>query len=121
MPEDPPRKVERFVVAWLLDLLNQFQSDPRQEQAFEREVAMLARLAFAGADAAGQCRAARVEGLIAQAVHGRFQMPYALGAAAARAVMQRFAIMFGGTAAEYEQQAERLCRYMDQWPEEATP
>ena len=121
MPTDLHTQVERFVVAWLLDSLNRFQSDPRQEQAFEREVAMLARLAFAGADGVGQCRAARVEGLAAQAVHDRFQVPYALGTAAARAVMQRFAIMFGGTAAEYEQQAERLCRYMDQWPEEATP
>jgi len=121
MPKALPREVERFVVAWLLDILNRFQSDPPHEQAFEREVAMLARLAFAGADGVGQCRAARVEGLAAQAVHDRFQVPYALGTAAARAVMQRFAITFGGTAAEYEQQAERLCRYMDQWPEEATP
>ena len=121
MPNALPREVERFVVAWLLESLNRFRSDPRQAQAFEREVAMLARLAFPGANGVEQCRAARVEGLIAQAVHGRFQVSYALGAAAARAVMQRFAIMFGGTAAEYEQQAERLCRYMDQWPEEATP
>ena len=116
-----PREVERFVVAWLLESLNRFRSDPRQAQAFEREVAMLARLAFAGADGVDKCRAARVEGLIAHAVHGRFQAPYALGTAVARAVMQRFAITFGGTAKEYEQQAEALCQYMERWPEEPTP
>ena len=121
MPEDLPRKVEPLVVAWLLENLNRFRSDPRQAQAFEREVAMLARIMFAGADGVGQCRARRVEGLVAKAVHDRFQVPYAMGTAAARAVMQRFGITFGGTAAEYQQQTERLCRYIEQWPEEATP
>ncbi len=121
MPKNLPTEVERFGVAWLLDILNRFQSDPRQEQAFEREATMLARLAFAGADGVEQCRERWVEGLVAKAVHDRFQVPYAMGTAAARAVMQRFAITFGGTAAEYEQQAEALCRYVDQGPEEATP
>ena len=121
MPEELPPEVERFVVALLLDLLNRFHSDPRQAQAFEREVAMLARLAFTGADAVGQCRAKRVEGVAAQAVHDRFRLPYARGAGAARAVMQRLGITCGGTAEEYQQQAERLRRYMAQWPEEATP
>lgn len=60
-------------------------------------------------------------GLIAEALYGRFQGPFALGAGATRGVMQRFGITFGGTAAAYEQQAEALRRYLDQRREEATP
>ena len=121
MPTDLHTQVERFVVAWLLDLLNRFHRDPRQEKEFERGVAMLASIAFTGEDGVDRCRAVRVEGLVAKAVHGRFQVPYAVGAAAARAVMQRCAITFGGTAEAYQQQAEKLRGYLDQRREEAPP
>jgi len=121
MPEALPTEVEPLVVVWLRENLTRFHRDPRQAQAFEREVALLTRILFAGADAVAQCRARRVEGLSAKAVHGRFQVPYAMGTAVARAVMQRYAITFRGTAAEYEQQAEGLRRYFDQRREAATP
>ena len=110
-------EVERFAVTWLPDSLNRFRSDLPQEQQFERAVAMLARLVFVGADAAGECRAARVDSLIARAVLGSFQVSYAMGAGATRAVMQRSAITFGHPAEECESQAESLCRYMEQWRE----
>jgi len=119
MPKDLQAKVERFVVGWLLEFLTRFNRDPRQAKEFEQAVTMLARIAFAGADGGEQCRAVRVEGLVAKAVHGRFQVPYAMGAAAARDVIQRHAITFGGTAEEYERQAEGLRRDVEQWRDEA--
>jgi len=54
MPTDLQTEVERFVVAWLLDMLNRFHRDPRQEKEFEREVAMLASIAFTGEDGLGR-------------------------------------------------------------------
>ena len=95
-------------------MLNRFHSDPRQVEEFERAVAVLASLAPAGAGGAEQWRAPWMAGLIAEVLHGRFQVPFAMGAGAARGVMQRYAITFGGTAEEYEQQAEELRRYLDQ-------
>ena len=80
MPDDLQTKVEQFIAACLLDMLNRFHSDPHQVEEVERAVEVLASLAPAGAGGVEQWRAAWMAGLIAEALHGRFQVPFALGA-----------------------------------------
>lgn len=49
MPDDLQTKVERFIAACLLDMLNRFHSDSHQVEEVERAGAVLASLAPAGA------------------------------------------------------------------------